>query len=153
MTAPEWRDARELFAPDGAVRLIVVDDLDLSLWRRYYAFLHKTEARLRLSLDGIEAAAPATFEPAWFTPGHRALLLITLADVTFSCRLETPQTMRIEFPPQAIDGPDRFRLVLRLMSTLGRRLRRAVTLVHGRDHLPLIGYRHGPGFTLLGMAA
>lgn len=153
MQSVDWSQASDLFAADGYGRSLLVDGLSLAHWQRYYNFLRKTEAELRFSADGQELPLPATLDESWFAPSRAATLHIRLVNLVLWCRLEETGHMRIDFRPEPIDGPLPLQLVLRTMSTLGRRLRRPVLLVHEKDERPLLRYRPEEGFTLLLMYA
>ncbi len=129
----DWQGCKTAFIDDGFLRQIVVAGTTLADWQRYTRFLRRTEAVLRLVVDGKEQALPPRLDEGLFLPAHNSVLIIGLADIELICTLSSRDTLRIDLHPGDIRNDNDLRLVFRIMSTLGRRLRKPVVLVHEKD--------------------
>ncbi len=141
----DWEIEKAAFRPDGFCRHIRVEGATLSDWNRFYRLLRRTEASLGLFRDGEPVPLPEAIEDRPFRSSHRYLLLLEMGGLRFAWRLADMRTLDFELVPDAVDGPARGKLVLRLMSSLGRRLAKEVVLVHPRDGRALYRYRPGAG--------
>ena len=138
----QWEEYKSAFVADGYQRHILVQGITLWHWQRYYRFLRKTEARLEFHLDGQPIALPECLGLEMFSPDHTSVLCIGMAGIDFHCSLFGTDALRIDFNPADIDNPAKARLVFRIMTTLGRRLRKEVILYHEQGET-LFRYRWG----------
>lgn len=149
MPSLDWKNWQELLLGNGGYpHSIVAEGLKLEQWQRYYGFLRKTEAHLALRIDGQPQPLPTRLEQTWFDPAHETLLELGLAGVRLTCLLTDPAHLQLDFAPETIDTPERWVLLLRIISTLSRRLRVPVYLLHGGDGAVLFHYNLGDGFVL-----
>ncbi|MGD2083118.1 MAG: hypothetical protein PVF91_09140 [Chromatiales bacterium] len=140
----DWDACKAAFAADGFSRHIRARALTVSDWDRYYRLLRRTEAQLRWFRDGDPEPLPEHIDERPFTSIHRYMLVLDMAGVTLALHLEDPREIDFELVPDAVSTAGRATLVLRVMSTLGRRLDREVTLEHPEDGRVL--FRYLPGF-------
>ena len=141
----EWDIEKAAFRPDGFCRHIRVEGATLSDWNISYGLLRRTEAGLGLFRDGEPIPLPEALDDRPFRSPHRYLLLVDMSGLRLTWRFADMRVLDFELVPDAVDGPARCRLVLRLLSSLGRRLAKQVVLVHPADGRALYRYRPGEG--------
>jgi hypothetical protein len=140
------RDAcKAAFAADGFSRHVRVRGITLSDWDVYYRLLRATEAQLHYFRDGDREPLPEHIDERPFASAHRFMLVLDMAGLQLTLRLEDPREIDFELMPEAVSTPGRATLVMRVMSTLGRRLDREVTLEHAGDGRVLLRYRPEDG--------
>lgn len=126
----DWETCKHAFESDSFPRYIRAQALTLAHWNRYYRLLRKTQAVLRFYKDGEPESLPDRLTDAPFASRHRFMLVVDLAGLKLIWRLREVRDLQFEFAPEAIHSPERAVLLFRIMTTLGRRLKREVLLTH-----------------------
>lgn len=126
----DWETCRDAFVSDSFPRYIRARGLTLAHWNRYYRLLCKTQAGLRFYKDGEPEPLPERLTDVPFRSPHRFMLVVDLAGLKLIWRLREIRDLQFEFAPEAISTPERAVLLFRIMTTLGRRLKREVVLTH-----------------------
>jgi hypothetical protein len=139
----DWNACRAAFAADGFSRHIRARGVRISDWDAYYRLLRGSEATLHYYRDGDPEPLPEQIDQRPFISSHRYMLVLDMAGVRLTLRLLDPKQIDFELVPDAVSTEGRATLVLRVMSTLGRRLDREVTLEHPEDDRVLFRYRPG----------
>lgn len=119
-------------------------------WARTFAFLRRTQAEIRWIHKGLRVGEPPADLRTCADSGDDWLILMSFGGVEAQWRLGPGPEIRIEVRAAEIRSEAAARVVLRIMSTLGRRLGlRAVLTPHGRDDEELFVYTPGSpgGFT------
>lgn len=140
----EWQQYKSAFVDDGFQRHILVQGTTLWHWQRYFRFLGLTQAKLHFFIDGEAGRLPLDLSPGLFAPSHNSVITIEMADISLHCTLNSEEEIRFDFNPGEIDTPQKAQVIFRVMSTLGRRLRKEVRLYHEHGEV-LFRYRWGSG--------
>ena len=141
----DWETYKLAFESDSFPRHIRAQGLTLAHWNRYYRLLRKTQAVLRFYKDGEPEPLPDRLTDAPFVSPHRFMLVVDLAGLKLIWRLREVRELKFEFAPEAIHGPARALLLFRIMTTLGRRLKREVLLTHPYQGRVLFRYDPASG--------
>ena len=139
----DWTTYKTAFTPDDLPRYICVPEVSLGDWNTYYRMLLKTSMGVRLLEDGEPVPLPERIDDSLFQSEHRYLFVLDMAGVKIFWRLETTDMMRFQVLPQSIESEVQATLVFRIMSTLGRRLGKAVFMIHPADGRVLFRYISG----------
>ncbi len=144
---PGWDDYKEAFSYGGML-VIYVAGVTYADWQTLVSFLGKTEAVLQLYRDGKAVALPGDLTAVVGKKRHAWRLSIALDGIDVECPLGETAQMALVLDPRQIDSEERARILFRLMSTTGRRLRREVVLLRDDDlEQPLFAYRLGSGLS------
>ena len=115
-------------------------------WQRLVGFLRRTDAELVYELDGLKTTLPQTIDTLFSNGDHTHLLIILLGGFGVLCDLSTPSEIGLMLDLTMIDSDAKARTLFRVMSTLGRRLDKAVYLVPcSAKEYPAFEYHPGSG--------
>jgi len=112
---------------DPPLLQIYITDVSADDWQMLYRFLNKTDAHLHLSLNDRVMSLPDSLHILDET-GHPLQLEIVLGDIKLQTLISSPDAIRICFAPDALKNVAQRKVILRLMSTLSRRLRKEALL-------------------------
>lgn len=112
---------------DSPLLQIYIADVSADDWQKLYRFLNKTDAHLSLSLNDRVMSLPDSLH-ILDENGHPLQLEIVLGDIKLQSLISSPDAIRIHFAPNALKNVAHRKVILRLMSTLSRRLRKEAKL-------------------------
>lgn len=133
---------------DSPLLQVYITDVSADDWQKLYRFLNKTDAQLHLSLSEQVISLPDSLHILDET-GHPLQLEIVLGDIKLQALISSSDAIRIRFAPDALKNVAQRKVILRLMSTLSRRLRKEVllTLAEHEDNI-LCKYSLDTGWVL-----
>ena len=141
-----WEEYKYEFTPDGRLRDIYVEGVNINDWQYFIDFLRSTEASLDFYVESEEAKLPDSIKDIVFDREHAYLLSIRLDGITVNSHLYRPAEIELEFDPQEIDSETKAKVIFRLMSTVGRVLNKKVILTpHNVKKQPIFKYEPGAG--------
>jgi len=121
---------------DSLLLQIYITDVTADDWQKLYRFLNKTDAHINLSMNDHVISLPDSLHILDET-GHPLQLEIVLGDIKLQALISSPDAIRIRFAPDALKNVAQRKVVMRLMSTLSRRLRKEALLTLA-DHEDII---------------
>lgn len=121
---------------DSLLLQIYITDITADDWQKLYRFLDKTDAHINLSVNDHVMPLPDSLHILDET-GHPLQLEIALADIKLQALISSPDAIRIRFAPDALKNVAQRKVIMRLMSTLSRRLRKEALLTLA-DHEDVI---------------
>lgn len=127
---------------------IYIADVTNDDWQKLYQFLNKTEAYINLSINDRVMSVQDTKHILDET-GHPLQLEITLGDINLQTLISSPDAIRIRFNPDTLKSIAQRKVIMRLMSTLSRRLRKqALLTLADDDEIVLCKYSLDTGWLL-----
>ena len=125
---------------ESLVLQIVINDITPDDWQKLYRFLEKTDAVLNLSINeqlvSLNDKLHITDERA-----HPLQLDIKLADIQLQALVTHANTIRLVFSPSALKNVEQRKTLMRLISTLSRRLKKNIIVTPaGREYIILFSY-------------
>ena len=141
----EWDEVRNaLEANQGLFRIRIVHPRPND-WHALIDFLRSTDTVLAHTVDGITAGMPEKILELFVDHLHSHELSIHLGGITMNCALSNPEMIELTFSSLEIDSEDKARVIFRLMSTIGRTLKRSVLLIPDNKSRPIFSYEPGSG--------
>ena len=131
----------------GGKGWICIREVKLTDWQLVIDFLRRTDAVLYYAVDGVRADLPARVGRLVLSDPANQLLRIALGGVEFTCTLAPPAHIQLFFAARQIDRESHARILLRLLSTLGRTLDKEAALWIREQDTPVLltSYRPGAG--------
>jgi hypothetical protein len=117
-------------------------------WQKLYRFLNKTEAHLSLSIN--DKTIP--FSDARHIldeGGHPLQLDISLANIKLQAFITNSNTIKLCFSPETLESEAQRKVIMRLMGTLSRRLRKEVMVTPvDKEDIILFSYSLETGWVI-----
>jgi hypothetical protein len=127
---------------------ITIPDVTDDDRQKLFQFLNKTQAKMFLSMNNSQVPLSDSLHILDET-GRPVQLEIILGDIRLEALLASHQPIRIRFAPETLEEDAQRKVIMRLMSTLSRRLRKAVLLtLADHDEVVLCRYSLETGWVL-----
>lgn len=138
-----WGEYKSEFQIDGLM-VIRIENTDLNDWQSLIDFLRSTEATLDYSIEGKTADLPSSVAEVVLDMESSGLLNIGLDGVAVHCHFLASDEIQLDLDPGQIDNENKARIVFRLMSTVGRTLKKTVLLAP-KNNEEDVSFRYEPG--------
>lgn len=146
----DWNAYKSEFTADGDLRKIIITNATQENWQKILNFLLKTEVILNFFIDGVRSEIPPQIERVFQKDKHQYLLSLVFDDVTLNCHFDRPEDIVLSFDPGQITNEAKAKLIFRIMSTFGRRLKKVVVLTaENREEQPIFQYKPEQGLTYI----
>jgi len=126
-----WKQAKQDFEPDGALRDIYVQRTNLGDWEELLVFLKENSPELKFwigqQLNPIPASAAAIFERNLI---ERSLLQVDWSGVHLNCHFFSEVEIEFDFDPREIATAQTFEQLITFIKQLGQALRREVIVTY-----------------------
>lgn len=134
--------------PKPLVLQIVIDDVTPDHWQKLYRFLEKSDAHLNLSINeqliSLDSSLHIIDEN-----DHPIQLDIELADIKLQALITNANNIKILFAPSALENVAQRKIIMRLIATLSRRLKKNVYVTPaGKDYMVLFSYSLETGWLI-----
>ena len=127
---------------------IVISEITPEHWQKLYRFLEKTDAHLNLSInDQLVSLTNSDF--ILDENNHPLQLDITLADIKLQALVTNANNIKIMFAPAALESKEKRKIIMRLIATLSRRLKKKIFVTPaGRESMVLFSYSLETGWLI-----
>ena len=127
---------------------IVINDITPNDWQKLYRFLEKTDAVLKLSINNQLVSSDSKLL-ILDESNHPLQFNVTLADIHLQALVTSSDNIKLVFSPAALENVAQRKTLMRLMSTLSRRLRKNVFVSPvERDNIVLFSYSLETGWLI-----
>ena len=127
---------------------VVINDVTADDWEKLYRFLKKTDAVLKLSINNQLVSSDSKLL-ILDESNHPLQFNVTLADIHLQALITSSDNIKFVFSPSALENIAQRKTLMRLMSTLSRRLRKNVFVTPiARENIVLFSYSLETGWLI-----